>query len=128
MLDFSKPSKKPEDASYRLSPACLLLLWFLFAWLIFDFEDMFLQNVNCLLPDYTALHPKRQNSPLMPLWELQILKWKIFLSIKECPWLVYQFWQRKMYFDNFGYPKRSAKSTRLYSNFIHKADLSDSCI
>jgi hypothetical protein len=93
-------------------------VWFFFFFLlglIFDLEDggnMFLQNVNCLLPDYTALHPKRQNSSLIPLWEARILTWKNFLSIKVFPWLVYPFLATQIYFDNFGYLPKEVLNRR----------------
>jgi hypothetical protein len=33
----------------------------------------FLRNVGCLSTVYKALYPRRENSPLLPLWEPQIL-------------------------------------------------------
>jgi hypothetical protein len=49
------------------SPGCLyaLLLAFFLLLIPEDEGDEFLQNVYQILPDYTALYPRRQSFPLM---------------------------------------------------------------
>jgi hypothetical protein len=38
-----------------------------------DGDERFLRSVRCLSTDYTALYPRRLNSPQPPVWEPQIL-------------------------------------------------------
>jgi hypothetical protein len=72
--------------------------------LVFDFEervDMFLQTVNCLLPDYTALHPPETEFFLNLSVGISNTDMENFLSVKECPWWVYPFLATQIYFGNF---------------------------
>jgi hypothetical protein len=58
----NKSSKKPEESRWQ---ACFLL------GLSFSPEDggdMFLRKDSCLLPDYTALYARRQNSTKLTLF------------------------------------------------------------